>query len=149
MWFCQGQGYRFHDCRGLFAVLYSTDSGSCLKWSRCMKNDRGGPRAGGRGFTRTQVVVPRLGTGCDPLPLTFGSMTLLSKHRHILWNDPLCAGVAWPPLHRLTYECVSVWHEDLSYRVRQFRGCNPGHPLGSQLQGGECEHPVRRVTGSK
>lgn len=136
MWSCQGQGYRFHDCRDLFAVLYSTDTGSCLKWSCCIKNGRGGPRPGlGGGFTRTQVVVPRLGTGCDPLPLTFGSMTWLSKHRHILWNDLLCAVVAWPPLCGLMYECVSVWHEDLSYRVKQLCGCNPGSSTGFSAAG--------------
>lgn len=44
-WFCQGQGYRLHGCRGIFVVFHSKETVSCLKWNSCMRNER----CGGRG----------------------------------------------------------------------------------------------------
>lgn len=138
-WFCQG--YRFYGCRGilLYSIPRRRASSSCVTSGGVVLG------RGGSGVHRTQIVVPRLLTGCDPLSLAYlglfiptwlvlvqppalGPMTSLSKLSYVLseWS-PLGhggGGFSCVDTRMCVYTRYIWWtgvlcvrHGELSYRV--------------------------------
>lgn len=147
MWSCQGQGYRFHDCRGLFAGLYSTDTGSCLKWSCCIKNGRV-VLGQGWGLHKNSGSSAKAGHWMWPLAPYFWvhDLVIQAQAYSLEWSPVLWwrASTVWTHVRKV---CLSDM-KTLATESNSYVGAILGHPLGSQLQGGEWEHQVRRVTGS-
>ena len=142
MWFCQGQGYRFHDYRGLFIVLYSTETGSCLKWSCCLRNLGVVLGQGGRGLHKNSASSAKaVHWVWPPCPLLWGPWLCYPSAG--IFPGMILSVLWWLGLHCLDSH-MSVCLPDM--KANSSTGAVLGHPLGSQLQGGKWEHQVRRVT---